>query len=331
MKKETTISTDIRTADSNMKYDAACKRLLSHKPFLAVILKSCVEEFGGCDVREIAEKYIEGIPQISEIPVHPDESNRKTGSRIHGLGTEDKTMTEGTVTYDIRFTALAPISGERIKLIINLEAQSVFYPGYPLTKRGIYYCCRLISAQRETEFTGDDYGAIKKVYSIWICLEPPKKRQNTITLYQITENCLAGESRMPRNTYDLLTMAILCLGNPVEGAQNDALRMLDVLFSQDIRQSEKRRILEEEFQIPMTEEIESEVNSMYGLGDAIEARGLEKGLEKGILLSVQNLMKNMDLSMEAALTALSVPKERWDAYIAMAQEQNEKQTAEKEE
>lgn len=34
--------------------------------------------------------------------------------------------------YDIRFTAIAPDSNKPIKLIINIEAQNDFHPGYPL-------------------------------------------------------------------------------------------------------------------------------------------------------------------------------------------------------
>ena len=65
----------------------------------------------------------------------PDETNQ--APRIAQTGVEDKTLTEGTITYDIRFNALAPVSGELIGLIINLEAQNKYDPGYPLTKRGI--------------------------------------------------------------------------------------------------------------------------------------------------------------------------------------------------
>lgn len=58
--------------------------------------------------------------------------------------------------------ATAPKSGELIRLIINVEAQNNFYPGYPLIKRGIYYCSRMISAQYGTEFSASHYEDIKK-------------------------------------------------------------------------------------------------------------------------------------------------------------------------
>ncbi len=100
-------------------------------------MKACLAEYENCDVCDIADKYIEGRPQISAVPVLPDEGNPV----IHGMVTEDKSRHEGTVTYDVRFGAVVPGSGERIRLIVNVEAQNDFCPGYPLLKRGIYYCC----------------------------------------------------------------------------------------------------------------------------------------------------------------------------------------------
>ncbi|MCR2047786.1 hypothetical protein NSB25_10880 [Acetatifactor muris] len=119
MNTDTTIAKNIRVADEKASYDAACKRLLSEKIILAWIMKNCLEEYRDCDVEEIAEKYIEGTPQVGEVAVAPDESNRV--SMIQGAGNEDTSLTEGSVTYDIRFLATAPVSGELIRLIINLD------------------------------------------------------------------------------------------------------------------------------------------------------------------------------------------------------------------
>ena len=102
-----------------------------------------MEEYKYGDVNEIAEKYIEGQPQVSAVPVLPDES----GTIIDGMDTMDKSVREGTVTYDIRFCVIVPGTGEQIAPIINVKARNKFYPGYPLMKRATYYCCRMISSQ----------------------------------------------------------------------------------------------------------------------------------------------------------------------------------------
>ena len=190
---KTTIAQGLHVTDDSAGYDAACKRVLSEKAILARIMKSCLEEYKDCDVNDIAEKYIEGQPQVSAVPVLPDEG----GTVISGMDTEDKSVREGTVTYDIRFRAIVPDSEEQIALIINVEAQNDFYPGYPLIKRGIYYCCRMISSQYGREFTGSHYEKIKKVYSIWICMKPPQYRENTITRYRLVEEYLVGEGKEP--------------------------------------------------------------------------------------------------------------------------------------
>lgn len=96
-------------------------------------------------------------------------------------------MDHEVLPYDIRFDALAPASGDMIRLIVNVEGQNNFYPGYPLTKRVFYYCGRMISAQYGTVFTHKHYEKLKKVYSVWICTHPPRNRENTITKYHIRE------------------------------------------------------------------------------------------------------------------------------------------------
>lgn len=126
------------------------------------------------------------------------------GEQIKGAKTEDSTIKEGTVTYDIRFYAVAPQTGEMIRLIINVEAQNDFYPGYPIIKRGIYYCSRMVSSQYGVEFTGSHFEKIKKVYSIWVCANPPQYRENTVTRYTIQEENLIGEVKEKNPTMTCL-------------------------------------------------------------------------------------------------------------------------------
>ena len=63
MDEQTTLAQGLHVTDDSADYDAACKRVLSEKAFLARIMKACLEEYKDCDVNDIAEKYIEGEPQ----------------------------------------------------------------------------------------------------------------------------------------------------------------------------------------------------------------------------------------------------------------------------
>lgn len=70
--------------------------------------------------------------------------------------------------YDIRFKTRVPEVDRIVELIINIEVQVDPTPGYPILKRGIYYCSRMLSEQFGTEFLDEHYEDMKKVVSIWI-------------------------------------------------------------------------------------------------------------------------------------------------------------------
>ena len=89
---ENILAKNIDAAGDKAAYDAACKRLLANKTILAWIMKSCLEEYRESDVNEIAEKYIEGEPQIAKMAVYPDEEADHDGEQIRGAKNEDSTI-----------------------------------------------------------------------------------------------------------------------------------------------------------------------------------------------------------------------------------------------
>ena len=288
------LSENITTAGSKADYDASCKRLLANKIILAWIMKSCIKEYSNYGVEEIAAKYIEGTPQISITAVNPDETDLY--SYVKGTGTEDSTITEGTVTYDIRFYAIVPNTKDKISLIINIEAQNDFYPGYPIIKRAIYYCSRMVSSQYGKDFTNSHYEKIKKVYSLY--------RQNTINRYKIHEENLVGNVQEEKENYDLMSAIIMCLGKPCDNKYSGILKLLEVLLSSERKPEEKKKILEKDFDIKMTRELESEVSLMCNLSKDIE----ERGMKEGIITAIKNLMESMGWTKEQAMEALKIPE-----------------------
>ena len=318
MEVNTPIAEDIRMTDQNARYDAACRKLLSEKIILAWIMKSCLEEYRNCDVKEIAEKYIEGTPQVGEVAVMPGETN---ATKVQGISNEDAVPCEGRITYDIRFVALVPGTDEMIQLIINVEAQGKFNTGYPMIKRAIFHCSRMISAQYGTEFIHSEYQKIKKVYSIFVCMTPPQKRQNSITRYRLTEENLVGSVKEAVQNYDLLSGVILCLGGSDGENYDGVLKLLDVLLSSEAGVAEKRQILQDDFDIPMTETLESEVQAMCNLSQGVEEKGRIKvrgeGRTEGLWASIRNLMASMGWTVDQAMAALKIPEEDRPKYAKM--------------
>ena len=247
-------------------YDASCKLLLSQKVILASILKDYLPEFDGLTVEVIARDCIEGNPEV----------HRYATPKIWGISNEDTDSEEGRISGDIRFRAEDP---QGIVKIFNIEAQNKFHQRYPMTKRGSYYIGRMISSQRGTEFNGSEYENLKKVYVIWIFLKPTMKWRNSVTYYETTQRQYIGSGSLKVEEYDLMTQILIGLGDPDSPQAVGALRMLDVIFSSKIKVEEKKRILEEEFHIPMTEELTKGVSNVGSFSDAVEEWGFERGVD----------------------------------------------------
>ena len=295
-----------------IQYDKACKEVLSEKGIIGHILKTCVREYENVSIEDIVNKYIQGTPEVEKILVQPDD----VIYRIESQHTEDSSEGENAVFFDVRFTALAPDTEELIELIINIEAQNKFNPGYPLLKRGIYYCSRMISGQYGTVFTKSHYEKIKKVYSIWVCTNSNKEWEYNIARYGIIEENIIGKAKAKTSHYDLLSVVMICLGKKQYTELEGLLRLLNlVLVDNDLKQQEKKNKLAEEFSIKMTPRLERGVQEMCNLSEGIEQRGIEKGIEKGIAQGreqmanetvIEMLKGKMSVDMIARFTKLTV-------------------------
>ena len=132
---------------------------------------------------------------------------------------------------------------------------------------------------------------------------------------------MGGEGKEPVRNYDLLSIIMLCLGG-LNGANYDGvLRMLDVLLSNETSEAEKRKILQDDYDIQMTQTMEREVLVMCNLSKGVEERGMAKGLTNGILTSIKNLVKNMGVSVEQAMAALKIPDTEKQKYMDLLDQQ----------
>ena len=285
MERQTDLAEAIDVVADKAQYDRCAKKLLAFKAIDAWILKTCVKEFYPYSVEYITEHCLSGEVEISEHAVHQDQLNRS--KRVNGdeqvtkMNSESSSVNEGTVYYDVRFTAIAPTNEEIIKLIINLEIQTNDKPGYELVTRGIYYCARMISEQHDSVFIGEHYEKIQKVYSIWICPSTPECRKNQMTRYHMTKDQVIGNTYVKEQAYDLMEIIILSLGEPVNDADCSILNLLNTLFSPSVLPDEKKNVLSKKYNIAMTAELESEVQRMCNLSTAIENQGIKKGRAEG--------------------------------------------------
>lgn len=307
MEIKTQLSNALEIAGDRAKYDATVKKILANKEILAWILKYSATEFKTASINEIVDA-IEGSPEIGTTPVYPGKTNMKPET-ITGLTTNDKVPNEGEITYDIRFYVYTP-DRARIKLIVNIEAQKS-NPGYDLVTRGIFYGARMLSAQLDQEFSADNYDNIKKVYSIWICMDTSRKSMNTITSYRIDQHRLYGDFS-GKARYDLMDVVMICLGGDKTGTQlsDDSrpklLCLLDTLLTNKKSPEEKEQVLTDDFNIKTVglKEVMTMCNLSYAIEEKAEtkgeARGRAIGEAEGIINVINALMSNMNIPLEKA-------------------------------
>ena len=279
-------------AQAKIQYDEQCKKVLGDKNVLSWILQRTVREYAGMNREEIM-KCIEGEPEIGSRRVNPGETN---ASQITGMANEDKVNEEGTIFYDIRFFAWIPKSREKIRLILNVEAQKKYHTGYSLTTRGVFYGARMISAQLGTEFEIPEYDKIKKVYSIWICMNAPQYIGNAISEYKLEKTDLIPGIPDRRKEYDKLSVVMVCLNTKKE-TEDQFLGMLQTLFNTELAEKEKKERLEQEYEIQMENGFGKELSLMCNLSDTVEERGIQKGIEKGIEQGMEKGIEKGKLEM----------------------------------
>ena len=279
----TALASDIEMENLFIQYDKSIKKVLANKPILARILKFTVQELSILSLQQIESCIDSNSVMIGQTFVEPGLSNPK----IINKQLEDDISGEGRIVYDLRFEVNLP-DGEKTKIIINIEAQRKSNPGYSIVNRGIFYIARLLSAQLNTEFTnnGSDsaqYDNMKKVYSIWICMDCPEDKKDSIVSYSLKPEILyQGNNRLNIDyTYDYVGVVVVHLSGNPEYSQNQLIGMLDTLLSKmDVKA--KKQKLQEEFQLPMTMEIDQEVSDMCNLSLGLWEEAVTEGRLQGV-------------------------------------------------
>ena len=281
----TEVKNTIKATDRDAQYDESAKRLLGQKIILVHILVKTVDEFKGMDPKTVVP-FIEGKPYISTIPVEPGLTNKRSekgGQKIVGFNTENAEINEGLVRFDIVF--YVRMKDGLSQIILNVEAQKNEPVGYELLNRAVFYVSRLISSQKERDFENTNYNDIKRVYSIWICMNMDANSMNHIHL---TNDNLVG-SYVWKGKMDLINIIMIGLSKqlPKRDDQYELHRLLGALLSKELTVDEKLNIIGNEYDIPVEENFRKDVGVMCNLSQGIKEDGIAIG-EARIIISMYN-------------------------------------------
>ena len=299
----------VTTTDKDVQYDSYVKKILSRKSILAHILVNTIREFKGMNVREAAG-LIEGDVLVSKVPVTPGYTNKKdlfTG-KIAGLNTEDNEINEGMIRYDIIF--YVRMKDGLSQIIVNIEAQKDEATEYKILNRGIFYICRMISSQKDREFSNMNYDKLKRVYSVWICMNAKENSMSHIHLIQ--EDIV--NTRRWKGDMNLLNLVMIGLTNemPPKEKDHELHRLLRGLLSSKLSVEEKLKVISD-YDIELNNDMRKDVREMSTLSQAVreegEKAGRKAGRKEGRAEEVFSSVRDGDYSIKRGMEKLGITDE----------------------
>ena len=278
------IKKSISATNKDAQYDEKAKNLLGHKIILAHILVKTIDEFKGMNPKDVVQ-YIEGEPYISTVPVDAGSTNvekEQNREKVIGLNTENIELNEGMVRFDIIF--YVRMKDGLSQVIVNIEAQKAEPSAYDIINRAVFYVSRMISSQKGREFVNSNYNDIKRVYSIWICMN---MSQNCMNYIHFTQESVVGTYQW-KGDIDLANIVLIGLAEdlPEKEERYELHRLLGALLSAKLNVDEKFDIIENEFDIPLESNIRKDVNDMCNLSQGIKEQAYAEGTENGIVKGV---------------------------------------------
>lgn len=144
--------------------------------------------------------------------------------------------------------------------------------------------------------------------------------KSAINVYDMQERHLLHITKAEKSHYDLLSIIMIYLG--ADNSSNDLIRFLNVLFRDTAKSAaEKKKILESEFDLDISSDMEKEMNTMCNLSEGIFEQGIVQGREQGIVqgreqgivqgesgMILSMLRKSYDLTSIADISQWSINK-----------------------
>ena len=202
-----------------------------------------------------------------------------------------------------------------------VESQKSYRPGYPIEKRGIYYLARSLSSQLSLVTENTDYGSLEKCYSIWICRDDiPIDDKYSISFYEVSNTKNIGGTAMEKGKYDLMTLAVIKLGDTVYNGEKGDEGFELLHFLNTIMYPHREDFIEElsdYIDFSENEELWKEKPCMFSLSQCIYEDGLKEGREQGIAsLVLDHIEEHMpkEKSIQKLQKFFSLTEEKAEEY-----------------
>ena len=295
-------------------YDSIFKSTIKKTDVLASFLHEYVDEYMDMTREEILACIDKEATGRYAKECNTQPLGEKDGSRVDSL-----------------FRVRLPDSDGSVAVYVNVEGQNKFHLPYPLENRAESYVSELLYSQNGKEMHNHDYGNLKKVYSIWLLFNPPKKLMNTAIRYDRQPHLLFGEPQSELPKMDLTHVIMVYIGRYREDLP-DALALVSALFSDSMDSDVRFRTLDSRFKITFDDKERREVEEMVSLHDSFyegyvsygielgRVEGYSKGEINNASRSVASLTTKLNITLEQAIDLLDVPSDIKDEVRQKAEQ-----------
>ncbi len=267
-------------------YDSRFKDIIRNSTVLSKIIKDNVDGMGDLTLDEIK----------SCLDIEED------GKTVKGRNTEFGSMDNGEIRVDSLFDVRLPDGNGHIDLIVNVEAQWRSNPGYSLAKRAEYYIGRLVSEQKNTYFSNDDYDGLRKVYCIWMILNPNRRDWNKVIRGRMVTEVINGTPDMNDPVFDTYNITFINVG-PYDDTQPDMVSFPSTMFNR-MDDNDRIHLLDTRFNIELDDSIIEELGNVKTLDEEIYECGSIDKENEFIDFYVEEILKEVSegATIEKALS-----------------------------
>ena len=179
------------------------------------------------------------------------------------------------------------------QIIVNVEAQRKDPDEYDILNRAIFYVSRLISSQKERDFVKSRYNDMKRVYSIWVCMN---EEENSLNHFHLVDNKIVGNKTW-KGMLDLFNIVMVGITNKESKTEEFPLHhLLNTLLSDEMSPKRKMDVIHSEYDIPMNADFEEEVSDMCNLSLGVREKAMQEKTRSIIINMYENNLSVNEIS-----------------------------------
>lgn len=260
------------------KHDINAISLLTDAQIFARIIKLLLREFCNVSVEEI-EKSIQFYRE------NPGKESNMGDNDVVIIPSDSvsKEQRNGEIRYDKHYNVKTKNMEYWIKL--ELEAQNVTNDktlGYHLENRVAYNLGRMMSGQKFVDFSNSDFDRLKKVKSIWICLNQATDSIIRFTYKPSLEYGDCDINSLQSEQFEGIIVNVRGSSEKKQIAKSNGsiISFLEAVFKVEDAAT-KKKVLQEEFHLKITNPLERRLEVMCGVTEFSKNEGREEGLKVG--------------------------------------------------